>query len=193
MSSSSNPILRTAPHALLVATAAARPPIVQLLTAMGFECGGAEDPYSAMAELCRRPLVYRTLVIGLGGVYREELAMIAAIKRRLPHLDVLLAQTDGRQAALADALRLGADGLVDDDGIHRLAEIAESRTTPPTSRPIERPPVREPLPAAAPESESTFADPVDEPHPHEPVLTAEELRALLQDPSPMPPSGEVEP
>lgn len=176
MSSSPTPFTRSLGHALVVATPQGRAALVSLLARFGFECAQVDDPYAAMLELCRRPLVYRAVVLGLQGLYREELSLIAAVKRRFPHLDVLLAQTDGRQSALADALRLGADGLVDADGVHRTSTIG----------PVE--PATTAASAARPRSRETAAaaplppDRPDDREPNEPVLTAEELRALLSDP-----------
>jgi len=97
-------------------------------------------------------------------------------------------------------MRLGADGLLAEDGLHRLA-ISGGVTPPPPAMSVG------PNPVAA----STFADAAEiggaeaeEPPPHrnllpaplshehehnsgEPVLTADELRALLHEQSPMPP------
>lgn len=140
MSVSANPTTRSFGHALLVAPPQGRSALVALVSRFGFECAQVDDPYAAMSELCRRPLVYRALIVGLQGLYREELSLISAARQRFPHLDILLTQTENRQAALADALRLGADGLIDADGIHRsgaadaaggIASSTSSRTTDP--------------------------------------------------------------
>src|SRR5205823_492722 len=108
-------------------------------------------------------LVYRALVISLASVFREELALIALAKRKFPHIDVWVTHTDGRQAALAEAMRLGADGLLAEDGLHRTAVGASVKQTV-TAR-----------------TEETRAQEPAELRASEPVLTADELRALLQE------------
>jgi hypothetical protein len=200
MSSVSLPVTRPTGRALLIGSAACRSQPMQILQRLGFQCAEVDDPYSAMTELCRRPLVYRAVILSLAGLYREELALIEAVKRRFPHIEIWLSQTDGRQASLAEAMRLGADGLVADDGMHRTAIGA-----PMTSAPLPPPPptmaMRPVAPQTAVEDEefheatpSAGADetvagaPADE-NVAEPVLTADELRALLQDQPPLPPSG----
>jgi hypothetical protein len=138
-----------------------------------------------MAELCASGSGYRSVVLSLQSFYREEIALIGAIKRRFPHLDVWLTHTDGRQAALAEAMRLGADGLLAEDGLHRIAssgtgEMSVARSTP-ESIPI-------PITLETP-TEPAHEVLSDEPLVSEPVLTADELRALLQEQPSMPPSG----
>ena len=149
------------------------------LTAAGMSAVFAPDPYAAMTELCRRPLVYRAVAISLHGVYHEELNLIPAIKRRFPHVAIYLSHTDHRQAAMAEALRLGADGLISEQGAHHIA--------PPTPV-VEMPPPAPASLAAAPLPPvmREVARPPREVEPlelrsSEPVLTAEELRALLED------------
>src|SRR4051794_9963758 len=168
---------------------------------LGYGATELDDPYAAMAELCQRPLAYRAVVLSLAGLYREELNVMPAIKRRFPHIEIWLSHTDGRQGALADAMSLGADGLLAEDGLHRLVISGGGLTTPPPA-----------APSPAPANGSTFAagteitvgdgeedhprddaliagPPVHESEPAngEPVLTADELRALLHEQSPTPP------
>ncbi len=150
---------RVVGRALVVASASGRVPTVAALEQLGFTCGEADDPYAAMLELCRRPNVYKAVVLGLASLHREELAIVQSVKARLPHVEVWLTQTDGKPAAMAEALRLGADGLLGEDGLHRLGP------TPPPAKP----------PADLPHGELS---PVAEP-----ILTADELRALLQEPA----------
>lgn len=182
MSGVSMPVIRPMGRALVVASPSSRAPLLAAASKVGFDCGECDDPYTATLELSRRRLVYRALVLSLGSLYREELALITTVKRRMPHLEIWLAHTDGRQAALAEAMRLGAEGLIDDEGLHRIATPSETQerhvaahelipTQPPPAQTVEQIP-----------------DPLEVPI-AEPVLTAEELRALLQDQTAMPPSG----
>ena len=73
---------------------------------LGLSPGEADDPYSAMAELCQNPDGYDAVVLSLQGLHREELQIIPAIKTHLPHVEVWLTDLDGRSAALAEAMRL---------------------------------------------------------------------------------------
>jgi hypothetical protein len=172
------PVTRPTGRALIIGSPACRNAPLGTLQRLGFTCAEIDDPYSAMAELCRRPLVYRAIILSLASLYREEMALIQAVKRRWPHVDIWLTQTDGRHAALADAMRLGADGLLSEDGLHRTA--LTSGTTDTVYR------TSEPAPAAA-QAPVSAVPPVD-PDPdaqdeemagNEPILTADELRALL--------------
>ena len=78
-----------------------------MLTQLGFECDEADDPYAAFVELCNHRLAYHALVLSLASLYREELSIITAVKYRLPHIDIWLTQTDGRQAAPAEGVSFG--------------------------------------------------------------------------------------
>ncbi|HEX8523701.1 MAG TPA: hypothetical protein VF669_15710 [Tepidisphaeraceae bacterium] len=148
------------------------------LQQLGLACAETDEPYSAMVELARRPLVYRTLVVSLASIFKEELAFIATVKRRMPHVEIWLTHTDGRAGTLAEAMRLGADGLLSDEGFHRTATGAAAPAA-----------ADEPTPGhALPEkmSDKLAATPdnlEDAPEPDlpEPVLSADELRALLQE------------
>jgi hypothetical protein len=171
---------------LLVGNPASRADALGVLEGMGYGCGEADDPYAAMAELCERPLVYRALILSLASVYAEELAMIRTVKWRFPHLEVWLAQTDGRPAVMAEGMRLGADGLLSEDGLHRVG--LPNTPAPDAARPVTGVAglLAEPAPpdgAQAGERETppstSHAD--DELPVGEPVLTADELRALLQE------------
>jgi hypothetical protein len=186
---------------LIVANPAGRADVLSAMQRLGYGATELDDPYAAMAELCQRPLAYRAVVLSLAGLYREELNLMPAIKRRFPHIEIWLSHTDGRQGALADAMRLGADGLLAEDGLHRLAISGGSLTAPNAIN-------AGPGPAAgstfASTTEITAVEGEDAPprapievegnssHDHEPmngepVLTADELRALLHEQSPMPP------
>src|SRR3954453_6960065 len=121
MSSVSLPVTRPAGRALVVGHPASREQPLAMLRQMGFTCAEANDPYAAMTELCRNPSEYKALILSLAGVYAEELELIPAIKRNHPGMEIWLADAEGRQAALAEAMRQGADGLVGEDGLHRVA------------------------------------------------------------------------
>ncbi len=198
-----NPACRGAPHASLARE--------------GYQCAELDDPYSAMAELCRRPLVYRALVISLNSFFAEELSLIGAVKRRFPHIEIWLTDLEGRQAALAEALGMGADGLVAEDGLHRIAtprhpslRVHQPPPQPQTElKEANKPKIKNEANLggvmsderrAMSEGESRIeanlrneATLRNEPNPDtanddplacpmgEPILTAEELRALLQD------------
>lgn len=132
-----------------------------------------------MAELSRRAANYRALIISLSTLYREELQMIAAVVGRYPQVEVWLTHTDGRPAALAEAMRLGAHGLLSAEGLHRFAGITqefrlESQSVPAA---ISQGEVNDP-PMTLPTIERTRE--IETPA-GEPVLTAEELRALLDE------------
>jgi hypothetical protein len=163
-----------------VGSPASRVETLGILQRIGFASIESGDPYSAMAELCRRPLIYRALVLSLGSMYREELTLIAVVKRRFPHIEIWLTQTDGRAAALADGMRLGADGLVGEDGLHRIAVatagVPDSAPTAPMNESLL---TGETILADAAEESEGSSD-MDRSL-NEPVLTAEELRALLQE------------
>jgi hypothetical protein len=174
MSGVSLPVVRPIGRALLVAAPSARPESIKTLSQLGFECGEADDPYAAFVLLCNHRLAYHALVLSLTSLYREELSIITTVKRRLPHIDVWLTQTDGRQAALAEGVRLGADGLLADDGLHRIAR--QSSEVPMRAIAVERI-----------NSHPADALDMDDMPIGEPVLSADELRALLQDQPMIPP------
>jgi hypothetical protein len=183
MSGVSFPVTRQVGRALVVANSTSRPSLITALTKLGFECGECDDPYTATLELCRRRLVYRALILSLSSLYREELSLIATVKRRFPHVEIWLAHTDGRQAALAESMRLGADGLLDDEGLHRIAAAQSQEPMTYHAMP------HSPMPSNH-EPVITETSAIDTEQPiGEPVLTADELRALLQDQPAMPPSS----
>ena len=172
MSGVSLPVNRPTGRAIVVGSAGCRASAVQTLRGLGYQTIEADDPFSAAAELARRSMTYRAMILCLNSLYREELSVIASSKHRYPHIDIWLSQTDGRAAALAEALRLGADGLLSDDGPHRFAMTEPSiPATTSQSKPIA---VEAPRPMVKIFAEAPIADP---------VLTADELRALLQEPA----------
>jgi len=161
-------------RALIVGNPQGRGATLAAMQALGFTCAELDDPYAATAELLKRPLVYRALVLSLSSLYREEIAVIATVRKRLPHVDVWLAHTEGRQAAMVEALRLGAAGLLAEDGaLHRISgQAQEPAPTEPHAGEI------------APESGESDLSAT------EPVLSADELRALLQEHPATPPDAE---
>ena len=191
MSGVSLPVTRPTGRALLVSSASSRAPIAQTLDRLGFDCSEVEDPYAAMAQLCRQPAAFRAVILSLAGLYREELAIIRTIKRKYPHAEVWLTHTDGRHAALADAMRLGADGLLDDDGLHRIAlagaTAAETSEASQECGPalslssMESGTSENRVHSATPDETETASG--------EPILTADELKALLQEQPSVPPAG----
>lgn len=186
MSSVSLPVTRPSGRALLIGNAVARPQVAEGLARLGYRCDEADEPYGGMAELCRQPLAYQAVILSLASLYRAELSIIRSLKRRFPHLEVWLAHTDGRPAALAEAMRLGADGLLDAEGLHRIAlgGIDAREDDEPASLGAPGPVLAEPIRIAPPSPETrSFARlPADpEPSANEPLLSAEELKALLQE------------
>ena len=190
---------------LLVGSPTGRGEPLTQLSELGYGCDEMDDPYTAFAELCRRPLAFRAVALGLAGIYREELQMIASIRRLFPHIDVWLAQTEGRCAAMAEGLRLGADGILSDDGLHRVGASASPLTTAPSPvAPAEQRSVGATAPMSPTPQPTKVRPPIGEPESYprrehavdprpkvrtfeqdvplgEPVLSAEELRALLED------------
>jgi hypothetical protein len=177
MSAVSLPVNRPNGRALVVASASSRASAAETLKHLSYQLQDVEDPYAALAELCRRPLAYRAVILSLQSLYREELQIIPTITRRYPHIEIWLTHTDGRAAALAEASRMGAHGLLSEEGLHRFA-IAARETAPSHAAPM----AAHPAPAASDLTElspreATFLDvPTGDA-----VLTAEELRALLQE------------
>lgn len=171
MSGVSLPVTRSPGRTLIVGQPALRIVPTMALHKQGYVCTEVDEPYDAMVTLCRKPLFYSAVILSVNSLYREELLIISSIKRRFSHVDIWLSDTDGRQAALAEAMRLGADGLLADDGLHRIAAAPS------------HPDDAESLPALA--NPAPPDDPPDPPTPRgesaDPLLTAEELRALLQE------------
>jgi hypothetical protein len=170
MSGVSFPVTRAGGCVLVVGSASSRTQAAAVLAQLGLVCRDADDPYAAALEICSRPLAYAAVVVSLAGLYHEELAFIGVIKRRFPHIEVWLAHIEGRHADLAEAMRLGADGLLAEDGLHRTGVGA------PASVPVEKPAGTGPAPAPPEQPVESHA-----PATSEPVLTADELRALLHE------------
>ena len=179
MSGLSMPVSRPIGRAIVVGAKSCRTMPAAALSRLGYQVVEKDDPYAAMAELCGRPLAYRTIVIGLGSIYREELSIISAIKGRFSHVEMWLTQTDGRAATLAEASRLGADGLLSEDGLHRFAVGAVAQGGA-GEHAVEAPPQPvDPLAQVQSHAAETQSAAMED----GPLLSAEELRALLEDPS----------
>lgn len=189
MSGVSLPVTRPTGRALIVGLPACRVAPMSALQRQGFICIEIDHPYDAMLQLCRRPLFHSALILSLHSLYREELQIIAAVKRRFPHIEIWLADTDGRQAALAEAMRLGADGLVNQEGLHRMSAGPMPKQADPMPHSLQNAPP--PAIDQAVEQDEEMAIPDLLPPPPvqhlsasggaDPLLTAEELRALLQE------------
>ena len=208
-----------------------REPAVEAVGKLGLSPVEFDDPYAAMAELCRRPVGTAAILLSLHGLYREELQLIAAVKRAHPAAEVWLTDIDARPATLAEAMRLGADGLLGEDGLRRVggATFGPAAPAPSAAAPVngsaapheagssydlvlaprvERVSIPSASAAKSVNSANPFAanpfadDPLSEdggpaarrqqpdaeddddfyaPSSGEPILTADELRALLQD------------
>jgi hypothetical protein len=186
MSGVSFPVKRPVGRALVVGTSSSRSQPLVAMQALGYTCAEIDEPYAAAAELLKRPLVYRAIVLSLTSLYREELNLIATLKRRLPHLDIWLTHTEGRQAAMAESVRLGADGLLGEDGaLHRLLQHPQSAQPQGTE-------AAQMMAADVEPVSQHMVNPVDADMPSgEPVLSADELRALLQEEPSLPPDGET--
>ena len=193
MSGMTLPVQRPTGRALLVAGAGNRAKPMEILRDLGFDTAEFDDPYTAMAELCRRPLVYRAVILSLAGLYREELSIIPAVKSRFPHIEVWIGHTDGRQALLAEAMRLGADGLLAEDGLHRVATApAPSAAPAPGAAWGEQQQHPAPVSPAATDDRAAHEEALEDVAPEGsgapgPILTPDELRALLHEQSPVPP------
>jgi hypothetical protein len=128
-----------------------------------------------MALLSAQPLAYSSIVLSLNTLFRDELQLIAAVKRRFAHVEIWLARFEGRQTVVDEAMKLGADGFLDSDGLHRIAAVA------PAGPAADKQPAAGGLEAARP-ANGMAEPPMPEHAFTEPVLSAEELRALLDDP-----------
>lgn len=172
-------------HALVVCGEAAAFALSGELEGLGFRVTVAADPYQLLLELLDRPLVYDAVVLSLPAVYKDELAVIGTIRQRVPHVEVLIAHSDGRHAMLAEAMRLGTTGLLGEEGIHRLMQV-NAAFTPAAVRPDPSPARNETPPAASSPTEEAELGPAHDDD-GAPLLSADELRALLSEQPTLPP------
>ena len=185
-------VTRPTGRALLIGNESCRSESLHLLERLGFQCAYTEDPYSAMVELVRQSQVYDAIVVSLNSFYREELQYIVAVKQIWPEVEVWLTLTDGRAAALAEAMRCGADGLLNEDGWHRTAAVPSTGVAAfvsPISAPKYTPPINGSMASelrgvgkAEPESSPSPVELYLDDSTGEPLLSVEELRALLAEP-----------
>src|SRR5277367_5667016 len=164
MSGVSLPVTRPTGRSLLVGTPAARVSAAAILGRLGWTCIEMDDPYAAMAALSAAPRTFSSLILSLSGLFGDELEMISVVKRRYPQIEIWLSRAEGLDGILNEAMRLGADGILGSDGPHRIPSPSGS------TQPI------------APPAEESRSEPQEEEMPlNETVLSADELRALLDD------------
>jgi len=227
----SDPFARDA-QVLVIAASGADVSAGELLHQIGYHADTVDNPYAGLVLLLNNRMHYRAAVLSLQGLYREELLVIKTIREQLPHLELWLTHTDGRQAALAESVALGATGLVSEEGLHRFEGI-DDQPTPLLQRgpqissdaigdQLESPSqhampsdanfavdLSGPDDSTAPPDDANSNDKVDhlmsapsyskrsvarqhsideDPHDIDPILSADELRALLQE-QPLPPES----
>lgn len=185
MPSVSLPVTRPSGTTLLIASLSARPAVMALIEPMHFSCEAVDNVYAAMVRLCRCKSGFGSLILSLSSCYREELAFVSSVKKRFPAVEIWLTQIDGRHAALIEAMRLGADGLLSEDGLHRIG----------VQTPVEPAVVRRVNPTAEESVTTIESSSLDGFYDHdlamgEPVLSADELRALLHEQPGQPPVHE---
>src|SRR5207302_10229656 len=94
--------------------------VAEELESQGCNFAEFDQPYAAMAEFCRKPQEFAAIILNLNGIYREELAMIGAIRARFPRVEVWLSQAETRAVALIESLALGAAGVFVDGTFKRV-------------------------------------------------------------------------
>jgi hypothetical protein len=159
------------------------------------------DPYAAMCAIASSPAKWQMVVLDLQQLYDGELAIIPAIRTTANHCRVVVAHADGRPAMLARAIRLGIDGLLTGGKIEWLTTmqaamsppVAERAITPPQDSPPPTPEAASPATSHALQhdhiDQTDHADQADQAelrsvadiYQDEPLLTADELKALLSD------------
>lgn len=163
----------TSGRVALIAGPTTRDQHAETLMRAGYDVYGFDDPYDAMLAICRKPLVFRAVTLSLQGIYLQELAIIPVISRRYPHMRLVACDTHGRRAAFDRARELGVTDQLDGGGI-RPVENAKKRD-PGTVR-LSNASTDLPMPPGLTSAEAAaLAEPIDD----GPLLTPEELRALL--------------
>src|SRR5271155_3627644 len=90
----SRPLSGPLGRALVVGTASAREQPITTLRGLGYDCAEVDDPFAAAQELFCNRHAYDALILALASLYREELALVATVKRRQPRIEVWLCHTD---------------------------------------------------------------------------------------------------
>ena len=164
--------------------------VLGTLHRLGAACVAVDDPYRAVLEVAgsqgsARGGTCDAVVFALPCLFPGEVAAIRAISKLRPAPIILVAAAEQQLSLLTAAIREGAVGVITERGIEWLASIAPEHATP------------EPLPeqlliddSAETDSAQFDADAdsddadaeFDLTEPTEPLLTAEELKALLHDP-----------
>ncbi len=134
------------------------PAASQVATAQEWQVQPCPEPYDAIDRLRTSSSDVAAVLVSLVALEEGEAAVVRALKRVRPDVPVFLADADHRPALLAEAALLGGDGVVATGG--RLHRFGTTLTPPPVAPP--------------PQPVETVADVR-----HEPVLTNEELVALL--------------
>lgn len=160
-----------APIALVVAERGAG--ATPLPADSGWRAETWSDPYAAVARLARGSRDVAAVILSLGALREGELAVIRTIKRYYPHIDVFVTDVGPHGTALAEAVIYGADGICASGLLHRFH--APSPSTPA------RPPASTPSTAKPPAPPPIMPPREDPPDSTQPVLTSEELQALLGD------------
>jgi hypothetical protein len=174
-------------------------------TLAGIAATSVSDPYAAMLLIAANPRGWQMIVLNLQQMFDAELAVLSAVRAVAPDCRVAVTRADGRPALLARALRLGLDGIFTGTAIEWFTPPppttpqASARSTPVTAVALEptaaTPPgqmARQSAPETKPvitANEDLNDDPTDqtalrsvaEIDLDEPLLTAEELKALLSD------------
>ena len=125
----------------------------------------AADAVLLLGRLLRDGTAARAVVLSLSAMRPEDLAVVRTVRRYFPSAEVWVSDVGPHAAMLAEAVSLGAAGLVADGRLHRFALPAPA---PPPRPAVKQTPAK---PAAPPD-----------PDPGQPLLSGDELRALLGDP-----------
>lgn len=171
-----------------------------LLHRMGARCTVWEDAYQAACEVARHPDTFFAVVVILPCCYQAELAVISTIRTYARNTRVYVADAEQHVSMLTGAMRLGATGLLTQAGVELFAEPAGYDFDQSVGAEGQGDVLVTDEPGAAAEHLSALADGpvvtsanVDEEElegeefddsplaPVEPILSAEELHALLHD------------
>ncbi|MEM8876166.1 MAG: hypothetical protein AAGD32_18120 [Planctomycetota bacterium] len=170
------PDLANGGRVALIATGTTRDRHAETLMHAGYDVYAFDDPYAAMLALCRKPLVFRAVAVSLQAIYPKEMSLISVVGRRYPHMRLIACDTDGRPAALEQARRLGVTDILDAEGPRPVdtqpVEGASSKTHDAS---------RADAVALTEEEAAALAEDAANDTAQGPLLTPEELRALLSD------------